>query len=68
MRKAVLRVMPRYERAEQSVLKTCSAILQTLQLMKGSSCLCSLHTYKKCNAAIISVHFDACLIRLFSST
>lgn len=43
-------------------MKTCSAILQTLLLMKGSLSLCSLHTYNECGAAIIKFHLHASLI------
>lgn len=43
-------------------MKTCSTILQTVPLMKGSLSLCSPSTYNACNAAIISVHLQASLI------
>lgn len=43
-------------------MKTCSAILQTVRLMKGSLPLCSPSTYNAFNSAIISVHLRASLI------
>lgn len=43
-------------------MKTCSALLQTLNLMKGSCSLCSLHRYNESKAAIINFHLKASLI------